>query len=230
MGAAAAALTTAAGGGPSLHASVRKPHVVWKPIPFGAKRRRETTAYVRRHYGSGSWRLRHPHVIVEHYTGSNSFASTYATFASDARDSELHELPGVCAQFVVDRDGTIYQLVRLNTVCRHTVGLNYTSIGIEHVGTSDAQILHNRPQLKASLRLTLWLMRARFTIKFRNVIGHNESLTNPWHKELYPAWRCQTHGDWTYEDMTIYRKKLRARAKRRGISLGPIPPRRRSKC
>jgi WD40 repeat protein len=33
--------------------------------------------------------------------------------------------------------------------CRHTVGLNYTAIGIEHVGTSDAQILHNAAEMRA---------------------------------------------------------------------------------
>ena len=33
-------------------------------------------------------------------------------FAADVPDAELHELPGTCAHFVVDRDGTIYQLVR----------------------------------------------------------------------------------------------------------------------
>ena len=228
--AAAAAPSGGSGGERGALSSVRRPHIVWKPIPFGAKRRRETTAYVRRHYGSGTWRLRHPHVIVEHYTGSNSFASAYSTFASDTPDPELHELPGVCSHFVIDRDGTIYQLVKLNTVCRHTVGLNYTAVGIEHVGTSDGQILRNRRQLKASLKLTLWLMRKRFHIKFRNVIGHNESLTSPYHHELYPAWRCQTHGDWNYEDMTVYRRKLRALARRHGARLGPLPRRRPSKC
>jgi beta-N-acetylhexosaminidase len=129
-----------------------KPAIVAKPIPFGAQRRAETAAYARRHYGLDTWRLVSPHVIVEHYTASESFSSAYATFASDAPDSELHELPGTCAHFVIDRDGTIYQLVPLTTICRHTVGLNYTAIGIEHVGRSDAEILGNPRQLAASLR------------------------------------------------------------------------------
>ena len=71
-------------------------------------------------------------------------------------------------------------------MCRHTVGLNYTAIGIEHVGTSDAQILGNARQLQASLALTAWLM-ARYGIQLRNVIGHNESLTSPYHHERYAA-------------------------------------------
>jgi beta-N-acetylhexosaminidase len=110
---------------------------------------------------------------------------------------------------VVDRDGTIYQLVPLNVMCRHTVGLNDVAIGIEHVGTSDAAVLHDAPQLRASLALTRWLM-ARFHISRANVIGHNESLSSPFHKELYAPWRRQTHGDWTHADMAVYRSRLAA--------------------
>ena len=88
-----------------------KPAIVSKPIPFGAQRKAETAAYARRHYGMSTWRLVNPRVIVEHYTASNSFSSAYSTFAADAPDSELHELPGTCAHFVIDTDGTIYQLV-----------------------------------------------------------------------------------------------------------------------
>jgi beta-N-acetylhexosaminidase len=121
---------------------------------------------------------------------------------------------------VIDTDGTIYQLVPPSIICRHTVGLNYTAIGIEHVGTSDAQILANPRQMRASLALTTWLM-ARYGIQLRNVIGHNESLTSPYHRELVSAWRCQTHGDWTNGDMKMYRRRLAALARRYGVPLGP---------
>ena len=107
---------------------------------------------------------------------------------------------------MIDRDGRIYQLVRLDTICRHTVGLNWTAFGIEHVGTSDRQILANRAQLSASLSLTVWLM-STYGIQLRNVIGHNESVTSPYHRETYRAWRCQTHGDWRRSSMQIYRTR-----------------------
>ena len=154
----------------------------------------------------------HPHVIVEHYTATTTFAPVWNTFAADAPDPELGELPGTCAHFVIDRDGTIYQLVPLDVMCRHTVGLNWTAIGIEHVGTSDASILDDPRQLDASLRLTLWLMH-RFHISLPNVIGHAESLTSPYHRELYAPWRCQTHGDWQHPDMVVYRRRLAALAR-----------------
>jgi beta-N-acetylhexosaminidase len=197
-----------------------KPPVVSKPIPFGTQRKAETAAYARRHYGLSTWRLESPKVIVEHYTASETFSSAYSTFASDTPDSELHELPGTCAHFVIDKDGTIYQLVSLTTMCRHTVGLNYTAIGIEHVGTSDAEILGNPRQLAASLRLTAWLM-GRYGIQLRNVIGHNESLMSPYHHERYAAWRCQTHGDWTRKDMSVYRARLGTLLRRYGAAAGP---------
>src|SRR5436190_18594976 len=38
------------------------------PIPFGRRRKREMAAYSARHYGRRGWRLRHPHVIVLHFT------------------------------------------------------------------------------------------------------------------------------------------------------------------
>jgi N-acetyl-anhydromuramyl-L-alanine amidase AmpD len=94
-------------------------------------------------------------------------------------------------------------------MCRHTVGLNYVAIGIEHVGTSDAEILGDAAQMRSSLALTAWLM-SRYRISLKNVIGHNESLTSPFHKELYAPWRRQTHGDWRRADMDVYRARLTA--------------------
>jgi N-acetylmuramoyl-L-alanine amidase-like protein len=205
-----------------------KPHIVWKPIPFGAARLAETAAYAKRHYGLNTYVL-HPRAIVEHVTATTSFVSAYNTFAADHPDAELHELPGTCAHFIVDRDGTIYQLVRLNVICRHTVGLNWAAVGIEHVGLSDAQVLGDAAQMRASLALTVWLMW-RYSIPLADVIGHNESLSSPLHKELYPAWRCQTHADWKRADMNVYRARLVALARRFGVRVGPPPLLRPTGC
>jgi beta-N-acetylhexosaminidase len=188
-------------------AAAPRPHIVQKPIPFPRKRKREMAAYANRHYGLHGYRLTNPHVIVEHYTAGNSFSSAYNTFAQDSPDVELHELPGVCSHFVIDSDGTIYQLVPTSIMCRHTVGLNYTAIGIEHVGTSDNAVLRNSRVLRSSLRLTRWL-RCSYGIKLRDVIGHNESLSSPYHMERVARLRNQTHGDMTRASMRVYRSKL----------------------
>lgn len=188
-----------------------RPPIVVRPIPFGARRKAEMGAYARRHYGSllaPTYRLVHPQVIVEHFTETATFQQAYNTFAPDQPDSELHELPGTCAHFVIDRDGTIYQLVSTAIMCRHTVGLNWTAIGIEHVAFSDRQVLSDRRQMRASLALTCWL-RSRLNIKVQNVIGHNESLASPLHREDVAQLRGQTHNDLARPAMRIYRARLK---------------------
>jgi beta-N-acetylhexosaminidase len=203
---------------PEPPAAVPRPAILWKPIPFSDAREQETRAYAQEHYGLDSYELMDPHVIVEHFTASSTFDPVFQTFAVDA--PHLGELPGTCAHFVIDTDGTIYQLVALNLICRHTVGLNYTAIGIEMVGMSDDDVLDNPQQLAATLQLTVWLMQ-RFGIELRNVIGHNESLTSPFHQERVPSLRCQTHQDWNHEDMEIFRAKLRTLSQTYHLELGP---------
>jgi N-acetylmuramoyl-L-alanine amidase len=185
-----------------------KPPIVWDPIPFGPTRRAQTAAYALRHYGIDTYRLVDPHVIVIHFTETPDFQATYKIFAPDTLDPELHELPNTCAHFVIDRDGTIHQLVPVTVMCRHTVGLNWTAIGIEQVGYSDQQVLATPPEIRASLELVRWL-RCRFHIGIDNVIGHNESLTSPYHHENVPALRSQTHNDFNHADMQVYRRLLR---------------------
>jgi beta-N-acetylhexosaminidase len=204
-----AAIFGVAKAGAARAAAARKPTIVQSPIPFGADRRRQMRAYARRHYGLGSELLTDPKVIVEHFTASSTYSSAFNTFAGNAPDPELHELPGVCAHFVVDRDGTIHQLVALRFMCRHTIGLNDSAIGIEHVGLSDAQVMGDRRQLAASLRLTRWLM-GEYGIERKNVIGHAESLSSPYHHERVKALRTRTHGDMARPAMRRYRKLLEA--------------------
>jgi beta-N-acetylhexosaminidase len=185
------------------------PPIVHDPIPFGSARIAETRAYAVRHYGLHRARLIAPKVIVEHMTENMSFSATFNTFAPDAADIELHELPGTCAHFVIDPHGIIHQLVSLKWICRHTVGLNWTAIGIEHVGYREAGVLGSIKMLRASLRLTRWL-QTKYGITDNNVIGHAESLSSPYHHENVVRLKSQTHGDWPHRFMAIYRRDLAA--------------------
>ncbi|HWB69650.1 MAG TPA: N-acetylmuramoyl-L-alanine amidase [Solirubrobacterales bacterium] len=198
-----------AGGTAPARTTVPKPQIRSWLIPFGHKRKREMAAYSERHYGERTWRLRHPRVIVEHMAQAASAAAVHNTFAPDVPDVELGELPNVCSHFVVSSSGHIFRLVNLRTRCRHTVGLNWTAIGIEHTGFADSDALGDRRQMHASLRLTQYL-RCHFHIPVRDVIGHAESLTSPYHRELVPSLRHQTHGDWRHSSMRTYRQRLRA--------------------
>jgi N-acetylmuramoyl-L-alanine amidase len=191
----------------ALARAVAPPRLVPKPIPFGKDRKADMRAYARRHYGIDEHRLLDPKVIVQHYTVTDSFPPVFNTFAQNVPDPELNELPGICAHFVIDRGGTIYQLVSLELMCRHTVGLNWTAIGIEHVGTSDAQVMGNAAQRAASLRLTRAL-QGRYGIATGNVIGHNENRSSPFHRERVERLRTQTHADFPKPVMDRYRRLL----------------------
>ena len=186
---------------------VPRPRVVQRPIPYGNGRKRDMRRYAKRHYGIDDFVLSRPRVVVQHFTVSDTFSSVFNTFARNAPDPELHELPGVCSHYVIDKDGTIYQLVPTGVMCRHTVGLNWTAIGIEHVGRSDGQVMGNRRQLASSLRLTRYLQQ-RFGVRTGNVIGHNESLASSYHRERVERLRTQTHGDMARAAMTRYRRLL----------------------
>ena len=191
----------------ALARAIAPPREVAKPIPFGAERRADMADYAERHYGIHDYRLRDPKVIVEHYTATSSFAPVFDYFSRNEPDPELNELPGVCSHYVIDRDGTINRLVPTSIMCRHTVGLNWTAIGIEHVGQSDAQVMGDRRQLQASLRLTRAL-QGRYGIATRNVIGHNENRQSPFHRERVARLRTQTHADFPKAVMDGYRRRL----------------------
>jgi N-acetyl-anhydromuramyl-L-alanine amidase AmpD len=164
-------------------------------------------AYARRHYGIDDHRLRDARVVVLHLSVTDTARAVYETFAPNRPDPELGELPGVCAHFVVDQRGRIYQLVSLALMCRHTVGLNHVSIGIEHVGRRELDVFGRDRQLRASLRLVEWLQQ-RFGIAVRNVIGHNESLESPYHRERVRRLRRQTHADFPTPMARRYRRLL----------------------
>lgn len=188
--------------------AVPRPAITRRFIPLTPQRRRDTAAYARRHYGRATTEIERPRAIVIHYTVNDSVAATWSTFAPNAPDVELHELPGTCAQFVVARSGRIVQLTPVTFLCRHTVGLNWAAIGIEHVGYSERELLDNPAQMRASLRLVRWL-RCRYEIPARDVIGHAESVGSRWHRERVAALRTQTHADWQPWAMRRYRELIR---------------------
>ena len=188
--------------------TVQRPPIVMRRIPYPMSRRREMADYSRTHYGPAfaDWHLT-PQVIVEHYTATTGAQEVLNTFASDSPDGELGQLPGVCSHYLIDTDGTIMELVPPTIRCRHTVGLNHVAIGIEMVGMSDGDILGRPRQLASATALTRYL-QARYAIATANVIGHSESLTSPFHRELYAPWRNQTHGDWSATSMRTFRAGL----------------------
>ncbi len=178
-------------------------------IPYPASRLAEMAAYSLRHSGSSSSELR-PSVIVLHYTAGGTWSSTRNSFASDV--ANLGELPNVCAHYVVDQDGTVYQLVPTTIRCRHTIGLNDVAIGIEMVqdggsgpAWADRQILDRPPQVGAALALVRSL-QAQYGISTSSVIGHAMANTAPAFHDLL-GWR-NDHVDWQAADVAVFRSRL----------------------
>ena len=87
-------------------------------------------------------------------------------------------------------------------MCRHTVGLNWTAIGIEHVGTSDAQVLATPAAARVAAADALAAV-AGSASRRKNVIGHNEWLSSPYHHERVARCARQTHGDWVHRDADL---------------------------
>lgn len=183
--------------------------VVQVPIPYSASRQQEMAAYSLRHYGTASWQLT-PTMIVLHYTAGGSWSGARATFVPDTVN--MGELPGVCSHYVVDKDGTVYQLVPTSIRCRHTIGLNDQAIGIEMVqegGSSaswaDQQVLGRPAQVGAALALVRSL-QAQFGIPTGSVIGHAMANAAPqFHDRL--GWR-NDHADWQPADVEAFRARL----------------------
>jgi N-acetyl-anhydromuramyl-L-alanine amidase AmpD len=116
-----------------------------------------------------------PKMIVLHWTVIPTFEKSFEAFdpatlpnwRPDIKDvSRLN----VSSQFMVDRDGTIYQLLPETTMARHVIGLNHCAIGVENVGGTD-----DLPLTRAQLKSNIWLVRylkEKFDIDY--LIGHYE--------------------------------------------------------
>ena len=190
---------------------VSKPRIVQDHIPYGKNRKRQMARYSRRHYGRGRWRLERRRVVVLHFTGGNSYSSAWNTFASNA--PARGELPGVCTHYIVGRGGKISEVVPVRIRCRHAIGLNHRSIGIEMVQPTGRgshwacrRILRRKQQISAALRLVRWL-RGRHGIRMKNVIGHAMANKSPYFRDL-KGW-TNDHTDWGWRDVKTFRKRLR---------------------
>lgn len=159
-----------------------------------------------------------PQMVVIHWTVINSLASTLRAFAPDMLAGRDDIVRGgklnTGAQFVVDRDGTIYQLSPETLFQRHTIGLNRLAIGIENVGSGSL----TPAQLAANTALVRYLVN-KYPIQY--LIGHFE----------YGAFRGSAL--WQEKDPTYFTVKsdpgkpfmaaLRAGLKEQGIVLRGSP-------
>lgn len=144
-------------------------------LPWPAERTELTRAYWRAHYGEPPTDDRiEPHVVVLHWTGGSTAESAWQTFAPAtlAGRAELQDAGAlnVSAHFLVDRDGTTWQLVPTDRMARHVIGLNHTAIGIENVGDGERWPL-TPAQVDANAALVRWLAQEH---DITHLIGHHQ--------------------------------------------------------
>lgn len=193
---------------PRANGHVNRPDWNNDPIPFGDGRKQQMAAYSDRHYGNRTWRLERVDQIVIHYTVTSTYQPVWNTFASN--DPVLGESPGVCAHWVVDKDGTIYSLVDQEIRCRHTIGLNHRTLGIEIVqeasNSPEQAILNRRKQRVAAQKLAAWLCQ-RYDLKVTDVIGHAMANDSRYFRDLQ-GWH-NDHGDWPKNPTEEFREGVR---------------------
>jgi N-acetyl-anhydromuramyl-L-alanine amidase AmpD len=152
-----------------------------KPIEFNQERISLTQQYQQKHYGIESKSIElDPQIIVIHWTMIDSLETTWRIFNPPAfpkNSPRLKELPGnlnVSTHFIVDKDGSIYQLMPDNWMARHVIGLNHYAIGIENIGGVNEIDDMTEAQAKANAYLVCRL-RAKYP-QIKHIIGHNEYL------------------------------------------------------
>lgn len=181
-----------------------------KPIIFNEEREKLSLEYLKNRHGIDQETATIvPSMVVVHWTAVPTLETTFDVF-NPVHLGGRPELTSasnlnVSAHFLVDRDGTIFRLLPDTTFARHTIGLNYTAIGIENIGGPDAPL--TKAQLKANAELIRYLHKKH---QLAYVIGHHEYYafqgTDIW-KETDPDYRTQKQdpGD---RFMKKLRKKL----------------------
>ena len=151
------------------------------PIQFDSERIALTQEYQYTHYGINSKSIEiEPRMIVLHWTGIPTFKATFRTFNPPTfpkNSPRLKELPGnlnVSSHFVVDSDGSIYQLMPETWMARHVIGLNHYAIGIENIGGIGGKDDLTEAQAKANAFLVCYLKKKYPAIQY--LIGHNNYL------------------------------------------------------
>lgn len=153
-------------------------NIVQKRIPLTDTRKELTKEYTKMHYGYEAVYMSTPKVVVVHWTAGGSINSVYNYFYKDyiSGNDDFHKKNGsvnVSSQFLVDRDGTVYQLFDETFIARHCIGMNYHAIGIENIGGFDGQEDLTEEQLQANIALIHYLEVKYPSIKL--VVGHFEA-------------------------------------------------------
>ncbi|WP_036147423.1 N-acetylmuramoyl-L-alanine amidase [Maribacter sp. Hel_I_7] len=166
--------------------------IVDHPITFNEERKILTLEYLQNRYGLEQESPKiDPKMIVLHWTVIPTFQKSFEAFDPVTLPNwrpDIKNVSGlnVSSQFMVDRDGTIYQLLPETTMARHVIGLNHCAIGVENIGGTE-----ELPLTKAQLKSNIWLvkyLKDKYDIEY--LIGHYEYTLF----ENHPLWLEKDEG------------------------------------
>lgn len=152
--------------------------IVQTPIEFSSHRVELTKDYIKSHYDLDVKDIKiTPKIVLIHHTAIDSFEESLKRFMPEELPSLRSDISSagavnVSTHFMVERDGTIHQLMPLDFMARHVIGLNYSSIGIENVGGAYGNDNLTDEQLKSNIFLVKYLKGRFDTLEY--LVGHYE--------------------------------------------------------
>ncbi|WP_373069940.1 N-acetylmuramoyl-L-alanine amidase [Sulfurimonas sp.] len=152
--------------------------IIQTPIDFSQHRIELTKSYIKAHYGINAKDIKiTPKIILIHHTAINSYEESLSRFIDEELPSLRADISSagavnVSTHFMIERDGTIHQLMPLDFMARHVIGLNYSSIGIENVGGENGEDNLTDDQLEANIFLINYIKKKFDSIEY--LVGHYE--------------------------------------------------------
>ena len=152
--------------------------IVQTPINFGKVRLDLTKEYIKNHYDLDVKDIKiTPKIVLIHYTAVETFEGSLKRFTSQTLPTDRPDISkasalNVSTHFMVERNGTIHQLMPLNFMARHVIGLNYSSIGIENVGGAGYKEDLTVEQLLANIFIVNYVRKKFPTVEY--IVGHHE--------------------------------------------------------
>lgn len=155
--------------------------IVKTPINYNAERKILTAIYRKEHTGDCDFEKQGldkcikiiPRLIIMHMTANESLEKSLLLYYSPFLKKNKNILKNdggnlnLSVHFLIDKDGTIYNLMPETYMSRSALGINHLSIAISNVGFSPTN-----KQVKSSVRLIKYLLKKYKTIK--GLLAHTE--------------------------------------------------------
>lgn len=167
-------------------------NIIQLPINYSKERTDLSIDYLKNRHGIvQSTPTISPKMIVLHFTGFGTIKSIYEYFnAPTIEQSRQINLKvsalNVGSHYLIDRDGSIYQLIQDTMFARHAIGINYCAIGVENIGSEKEPLTEE--QVISNAKLVRHLSK-KYKIEY--LIGHSEYIkfrNTPLWKESDPKY------------------------------------------